>query len=62
MELRAYASILSRRWLAIVMLPLAVLVMIALFEQSRQTNYTAQARISVEQTFRRTAISTVSVR
>jgi capsular polysaccharide biosynthesis protein len=47
MELRAYASIFARRWLAILMLPLAMLVVIAIFEQSRETNFTAQARISV---------------
>jgi capsular polysaccharide biosynthesis protein len=47
MELRAYETILSRRWLAFVLIPLAALAVILVVEQSRQTQYTAGARLSV---------------
>lgn len=47
MELRAYAKILSRRWFALVLIPLAALAAILVVEQARETQYTAQARISM---------------
>lgn len=47
MELRAYASILRRRWLAIVLLPLVAAIVIVIYEGSRETQYTAEARLSI---------------
>ncbi len=47
MELRAYASVLARRWLIIVLLPLAAALAIVVYDGSRKTQYTAESRLSV---------------
>lgn len=57
MELRAYATILARRWLALVLIPLVALGAILFVEQSRNTQYTAQARLSISRLSGRTTPS-----
>lgn len=47
MELRAYANILARRWPALVLIPLVALAAIVVIDRSRETQYTAQARLSI---------------
>ena len=47
MELRAYAKVLARRWMALLTIPLVAVVVISIFEMNRETQYTASARVSV---------------
>ncbi|CAN5485941.1 hypothetical protein BH23CHL2_BH23CHL2_00230 [soil metagenome] len=47
MELRSYARILQRRWLAAVVLPLVALVFVVIIDSRRDPQYTAQARVSI---------------
>jgi len=55
MELRAYVDIIRRRWLAIVLLPTLVLVLVAYLDRTRSPVYTAEARISVSKISDRTS-------
>lgn len=47
MELRAYVGVLRRRWPAVLILPLLVVVLTAYLDQTRTASYTADARVSL---------------
>jgi capsular polysaccharide biosynthesis protein len=47
MELRSYAAILARRWLIILAVPALAIILIVYIDSRRDTQYTAEARVSV---------------
>ena len=47
MELRAYVNTLTRRWYALLILPLVVLVVVIVAESERSPQFTAAARVSM---------------
>lgn len=47
MELRAYLNTLTRRWYALLILPLVALVVVVVAESERSPQYTAAARVSM---------------